>query len=76
MDYTRISARYSILYKYNGFNIMGRKDILPTKGFVSKVLSFTSLFLTESSRNRSIKRTVDVISISGNAFIKSALVRI
>ena len=76
MDYINITVWYGILYKRDGFSITGRKDVLPTKGLVRKVLNFISLFFVKGGKNKCIKRTVDVIGASGNAFIKKALVGI
>ena len=69
-------ARYNILYRYNSFNIAGRKDTLPTKGLIREALSFINLLLTKNGRNGCTKGTVNVISTSGNALTKRALVRI
>ena len=55
---------------------MGRREVIPSNGFVSEALSFTSLLLTKGGRNRSIKGTVDVINALSNTFIKKMLIGI
>ena len=54
MDYTRTTARYSILYKRNSFNVTGRKNVLPPKSLIGEALSLTSLLPAEGGRDKGV----------------------
>ena len=70
------AARYRILYKRDSFSVMGRGNILPTKGPIGEMLSLTNLLLAEGGGDGGIKGTVDVINASSGMLTKKALVRI
>ena len=49
---------------------------MPLKGLISEALNFINLLLTKSDKNKSIKGTVNVISVSSSALTERALIKI
>ena len=76
MDGIRITARYGILCKCNGFSVIGRGNVLPIKGLVGEILNLINLLFAKSGGDRGTEGTINVVNVLSGAFIKKALVTI
>ena len=55
---------------------MGRGNVLPTKSFISEVLSLTSLLFTKGGGDRDVQRFINIFNTFNSTFTKETLVKI